>query len=937
MPDDTISNAQYVPFLRKRRPDGSTEDYSLEEHLISNDPHGNIYIKRGEISDTKFTPALDVTNDETTVPASSVVYRVNEKVNTHINAITPDDAHGDLYAVKNHNHDNAYSKLNHDHDSTYSELSHEHDQYLERIKVENRGIYPNAYYELYNQTNKPDFNSYTTQGVYYVGGEFSNAPKGIASPDDYEGFLSVISARIGTNDITSSRVVFQMYTTKNTIWRRVGHSNANNVIEFSGWVVGAGDSAPIGSLLTMTGDEVPAGYLEANGSAVSCSNYKLLWEYALTNDVVVVPNLTTINIINYDVEDDYYSEGSETIAIVDDTQISLCDTRYLYFGSSNPIYTLNLIGNESDFNTAVDADSQIYQYDSNTSKYQLYTGETFIADSLYIPTVSSRYTPVTDAFVDTEIDDTCVDGYLLDDDGIPQIIKYVQVTDTNTIYEEGVHFRKNHGTSDYITPPIKSNGKMTFNNSYYFIYEKSSTPEYSYRLIKLTDANIKNYKYATTEKKYKYCTVDNFATLLDDSNYCIPNLNNRYLCATSSANDSRETLSGQEAGLPNIIGSFGGSKYGTIAGSFYGWRTGGARGSGSDGGALGVVYFDASRYSEVYGNSDTVTPRNIAVRIFIKASEGNLLPADASIGDIQAAVNAYLSNNIDKASTSKYGMVKLATAPDLMSSVSDNVVTASLLKNAGYVRHVVFDGGTSRTEPDGTVVINSQTLKSNRLHPVSVNPHVGGYYDIEVPGDVALKFGLDIHGNYATNNINIEYSLLSTGGYSSNYKGGTCTYKGNVDTLPSADIVVGDVYQHDTVDENNTAISVIKVWSGIEWDDIPCFVKVTVSEANEVQYLQLPVKGQEIGTPVYIATDTNVAGYPIGATVLNDKQVRFVIYTDTTEKYEDTDAYKLKMRIYWPDNWTGVAFDGTSGTFVGDIATYADNPIDWKLVIRLKY
>ena len=98
-----------------------------------------------------------------------------------------------------------------------------------------------------------------------------------------------------------------------------------------------------------------------------------------------------------------------------------------------------------------------------------------------------------------------------------------------------------------------------------------------------------------------------------------PNLIGRYpLGATSGIGST------VEAGLPNITGTFGGSRYGgNPTGAFYGWASAGARGSGSSGGALGKVKFDASKgqvnidgttvvqEQSVYGKSNTVTPPSV--------------------------------------------------------------------------------------------------------------------------------------------------------------------------------------------------------------------------------------------------------------------------------------------------------------------------------------
>lgn len=70
-----------------------------------------------------------------------------------------------------------------------------------------------------------------------------------------------------------------------------------------------------------------------------------------------------------------------------------------------------------------------------------------------------------------------------------------------------------------------------------------------------------------------------------------------------------------EAGLPNITGTtqFDGNQWGWLSGAFY---AGQPQGNGPSGGGTDhMLYFDASRSSSVYGNSTTVQPPSIKVRV----------------------------------------------------------------------------------------------------------------------------------------------------------------------------------------------------------------------------------------------------------------------------------------------------------------------------------
>ena len=74
------------------------------------------------------------------------------------------------------------------------------------------------------------------------------------------------------------------------------------------------------------------------------------------------------------------------------------------------------------------------------------------------------------------------------------------------------------------------------------------------------------------------------------------------------------------AGLPNITGHFA-SATGKIYSTDGAFTTNGTvKGqlNGSYNGSLGKGYLDASRSSSIYGNSDTVTPKSLSTKFFIK-------------------------------------------------------------------------------------------------------------------------------------------------------------------------------------------------------------------------------------------------------------------------------------------------------------------------------
>lgn len=148
----------------------------------------------------------------------------------------------------------------------------------------------------------------------------------------------------------------------------------------------------------------------------------------------------------------------------------------------------------------------------------------------------------------------------------------------------------------------------------------------------------------------------------------------------------------QEAGLPNITGEFDGNTNDGDSwkkGSFYDTEIrpttnppgygelGSIFGANGDVGG-GIIGFDASRCNDVYGKSNTVTPQNISVRVFIKAYNGSLLkesPIEADIRDIIEDALAHLSY----ATISTNGLVRLASDQILDEQTTDDPTYPSVI------------------------------------------------------------------------------------------------------------------------------------------------------------------------------------------------------------------------------------------------------------------
>jgi hypothetical protein len=98
--------------------------------------------------------------------------------------------------------------------------------------------------------------------------------------------------------------------------------------------------------------------------------------------------------------------------------------------------------------------------------------------------------------------------------------------------------------------------------------------------------------------------------------FAVPDTRERYFKGSDTAGTYTE------AGLPNITGDYYHNVWlgANVTGAFRNINTGtfGANGYGTSGKPSGFS-FNASRSNAIYGNSDTVTPKNISVLYCIKA------------------------------------------------------------------------------------------------------------------------------------------------------------------------------------------------------------------------------------------------------------------------------------------------------------------------------
>lgn len=135
---------------------------------------------------------------------------------------------------------------------------------------------------------------------------------------------------------------------------------------------------------------------------------------------------------------------------------------------------------------------------------------------------------------------------------------------------------------------------------------------------------------------------------------------------TSAAATETEVNKYYSAGLPNITGQFSVVNEGyqnAVTGAF---AAGGTEGNAAyDGNSpRGIINFDSSRSSSVYGNSDTVTPTHIRKRWFVQVAN--------AYASSYEHVDAELDNKVNKAGDTMTGHLKMSDANELRFGTDDS-------------------------------------------------------------------------------------------------------------------------------------------------------------------------------------------------------------------------------------------------------------------------
>lgn len=152
-----------------------------------------------------------------------------------------------------------------------------------------------------------------------------------------------------------------------------------------------------------------------------------------------------------------------------------------------------------------------------------------------------------------------------------------------------------------------------------------------------------------------------------------------------------------EAGLPNITGTFGGTRDVAVAptGAFYrnGWTP--APGAGSD---TYAIAFDASRSNSLYGKSDTVQPPSVNMLIYYKVGEV-VVNSDLALIDAQAMIEDALQEVDTKIND---GLSSIANASDALRQTQ---VTNCILEAPNNIKIDINENGYLVLKSGSTLII----------------------------------------------------------------------------------------------------------------------------------------------------------------------------------------------------------------------------------------
>lgn len=450
----------------------------------------------------------------------------------------------------------------------------------------------------------------------------------------------------------------------------------------------------------------------------------------------------------------------------------------------------------------------------------------------------------------------------------------------------------------------------------------------SRHFIKVTSDNYSEYANST----YQYVP----AQLLEDFSstsqvkFRIPYYGSTFLKMWTSGDSEDYLGQHREAGLPNIFGEFSGNgqHYGShpsmtdnyVSGAFYRVNTtnsptnGVRTGQSSDAQRDDIFGFDASLSSDVYGRSDTVTPENTSVRVFIKAYNGNIVPPDFTVAEIQALIRDEISV-YTYATTSSPGLVTLASTSNgsVVSShdpVKPSVLTADqfILENSKNVRNIEINGTTytaqhntihmpSFAEKYGNNVAVLTMLAGEHINCTALKTTNASdrYYDFIIPSEIvdALNHGENIN---VCDTINATVSLKCIDSSSNRINAMRYPYN----TVVQNPMCLSKAYGYD---EELTGPSVVV------FEDTVSYQEVYTGSAVSAYVTPKYVLTQDItfvsGKCYYIL---NSGGSYERVTPMENAEVPANTYYEVYGNDAESTNKRIIVRLYWPLLWYIKAF-----------------------------
>lgn len=279
-------------------------------HVVPNAYLANIFYSEISANTTRMTSHTAPITQESVLNSTGVLPHTDNDGLSLYAARTHTHTLSDLGAAAwNHNHDELYSPLGHTHN--YANAVHYHSEYVTYAELDSVGIYSNSVnvagsidesagsQEGQDDMSYFDCNDFTIQGNYYLKPtgtyEIENGPNG-----EMNGLLTVYVS--SSEDGTTSDIVQFFYgeiswkrsisvvTVENTIVDdETGEeiTSSERQYTFGQWMPLV-ETLPIGSLMFSTHEEVPQGYLEANGAEVAVSSYPALWAYAKSQSALTL-------------------------------------------------------------------------------------------------------------------------------------------------------------------------------------------------------------------------------------------------------------------------------------------------------------------------------------------------------------------------------------------------------------------------------------------------------------------------------------------------------------------------------------------------------------------------------------------------------------------------------------------------------------------------